>query len=437
MPNGIKIIGAQNTELPVVTLSLSIPGGHLAQANDTAKIGLSGMVASMLTEDSKKYTAEQMAVELQKLGSSINVMNGLNSITFNVQCLKKNVDKTLALLEEKVLNPNFTEESFDRLQKQAIEGFKRTKSEPATIASAVYSKLNYGSNNILGMSENGTENTIKNLTLKDVQQYYDNYLTSQGTKVVVVGDITQSEIEPKLAFLDKLPNKKISLTKPGGIPEITKTKIFLVDVPKAAQTEFRVGYVTGLKYDATGEYYRSGLMNFVLGGSFNSHLNMNLREDKGWTYGARSSFTGDEYTGNYTFSAGIRADATDSALIETMKEIRNYASGGIKEDELKFTKNAIGQNDALRYETGPQKAVFIKRILDYNLPGNFVQSQNKILADMSQKEVDALAKKWLVPDKMNILLVGDKAKILPGLQKLGYEIVELDVDGNKKDMYVK
>ena len=436
-PNGIKMIGTQNTELPTVTLSISIPGGHLAQATDTSKIGLAGMVADMLSEETKKYTAEQMSVELQKLGSTIGVSSDLNSMNFTVQCLKKNLDKTLALLEERILNPSFTAETFDRLQKQALEGFKRAKSQPATVASTVYDKLNAGSDNIWGMSPNGTEYTIKNLKLKDVQDYYDNYITSQGTKVVVVGDIIQSEIEPKLAFLNKLPNKKITLPKPGPTPVIDKTKIFLVDIPKAAQTEFRVGYVTGLKYDATGEYYKSSLMNYVLGGSFNSHLNMNLREDKGWTYGARSSFNGDEYNGTYTFSSGIRADATDSALIETMKDIKNYALTGITDDELQFTKNAIGQSDALRYETGIQKANFIRRILDYNLPGNYVEKQNKLLTAMTKAEINALAKKWLVADKMNILLVGDKAKILPGIQKLGYDIIELDVDGNKKDMHIK
>jgi zinc protease len=164
---------------------------------------------------------------------------------------------------------------------------------------------------------------------------------------------------------------------------------------------------------------------------------MNLREEKGWTYGARSGFSGDEYGGMFTFSSGIRADATDSALSETMKEITNYATTGITEDELNFTKNAIGQRDALLYETGQQKAGFIGRILQYDLPGDFVQKQNKILSAMTKKDIDKLAKKWLVYNKMNILLVGDKAKILPGLQKMGYEISELDVDGNKKDAYVK
>lgn len=437
LENGIKMIGTMNTELPTVTLSISIPGGHLAQANDTAKIGLAGMVASMMGEDTKNYSAEQLSVELQKLGSSISFSNDLKSINVNVQCLKKNLDQTIDLLQERMFNPKFTAESFDRLQKQAMEGFKQSKSQPATIATQVYNKLNYGPYHILGMSDNGTEYTIKNMTLADVQKYYNNYMTSHGTKVVVVGDITENEIVPKLAFLNKLPNKKVRLPKPEAVPAIDKTKIFLVDIPKGAQTEFRVGYVTGLKYDATGDYYKAGLMNFALGGSFNSRLNMNLREEKGWTYGARSSFSGDEYSGSYTFSSGIRADATDSALKETLRDMHEYAEKGITDEELVFTKNAIGQRDALQYETGVQKAGFIRRILDYNLPGNFVQQQNKILAAMTKKDMAALSKKWLLMDKMNILLVGDKAKILPGIQKLGYDIVELDVEGNKKDMHFK
>jgi zinc protease len=190
-----------------------------------------------------------------------------------------------------------------------------------------------------------------------------------------------------------------------------------------------VGYATGLKYDATGEFYKAGLMNYALGGGFNGRLNLNLREDKGWTYGARSGFDGGLYTGDFTFSSGIRADATDSALSEVMRELRDYSENGITEDELVFMKNAIGQRDALQYETGFQKAGFISRILDYNLPANYIEQQNKILKNITKKEIDALAKKWIDPSKLNVLLVGDKVKILPGIQKMGYEIVELDVNG--------
>ena len=313
-----------------------------------------------------------------------------------------------------------------------MESFKQAKSQPATIASNVYNKINYGADNILGMSDNGTENTVRNLSLADVQNYYDNYMTSDGAKIVIVGDITEVEILPKLAFLNKLPNKKIQLPVPAAVAPIATTVIYLVDVPRAAQTEFRVGKVVNMPYDLTGEYYKADLMNYVLGANFNSRLNLNLREDKGWTYGARASFSGDKYSVSYTFSSGIRADVTDSALTEVLKEINNYAASGITNEEINFMKSAIGQKDALQYETPGQKSGFVAKLLEYNLEGNYIDAQNAILKSINKSEIDALAKKWLQTDKMNILLVGDKAKILPGLQKFGYEIIELDADGNRK-----
>ncbi|HEX6193354.1 MAG TPA: pitrilysin family protein [Chitinophagaceae bacterium] len=432
LANGVKMIGTESTEIPTVTLTITIPGGHLLQANDTAHIGLADMFADMMNEDTKNYTAEKMAVELQKLGSSVNVSSNIDGITFVVQSLKKNIDKTLALVEERMLNPKFTEAAFNRIQNQNLESFKQAKADPASVANTVFAKVNYGPNNILGMSEAGTEYTMKNMKLQDIENYYKNYITSKGTKVVVVGDIKQEEIVSKLAFLNKLPNKKVELPNVNATPPpIDKTKVFLVDIPKAAQSQFRVGYPTGLKYDATGEYYRARLVNYPLGGDFNSRLNLNLREDKGWTYGARSTFSADEHSGEFAFSSGIRADATDSALVEVMKELNNFKNNGISEPELQFMKNSLGQRDALSYETGFQKAGFIGRILDYNLPANYVEQQNKILANLTKEQVDATAKKVLDPAKMNILLVGDKVKIIDGVKKLGYEIVELDVDGNK------
>ncbi len=432
MPNGVKMIGSETNEIPTVTITITVPGGHLLQANDTAKIGLASMFSSMMNEDTKNYSAEQMGVELQKLGSNVSVGSNFDGISFNIQTLKKNLDKTMELVQERMFNPKFTEAAFSRIQKQRLQGFKQTKADPAAVADMVFAKMNYGPNSILSMSEDGTEYTIGNLKLKDVENYYSNFMTSQGVKVVIVGDVKQEEVLPKLAFLNKLPNKKLELPKVNGLASvIDKSKVYMVDIPKAAQSQFRVGYATGLKYDATGDYYKSRLMNYGLGGDFNSRLNLNLREDKGWTYGARSSFTADEYTGDFEFSSGIRADATDSALVEVMKELKNYSENGITDTELSFMKNSLGQRDALLYETGFQKAGFIGRILDYNLPANYVDQQNKILANLTKKEINAVAKKMLSPDKMNILLVGDKAKILPGVKKLGYEIIELDADGKK------
>ncbi|HEY1112755.1 MAG TPA: pitrilysin family protein [Chitinophagaceae bacterium] len=431
LPNGAKLIAAQNTEVPTVNFTLSIPGGHLASAGDLSKAGLASFFADMMAEDTKNRTAEQIAVELQKLGSTLSVTSDVDGVTYRVQALKKNFGPTMTILADRLLNPKFTEEAFNRLKTQAMESFKIQKSQPAAIADAVFAKLNYGAAHILGLPQEGTEETVKNITLKDIEAYYKNYMTTQGAKIVVVGDITQAELLPRLAFLDKLPKKKVTLPVVNPVPAVDKTKVYLVDVPKAAQSEFRVGYATGLKYDAAGDYYKASVVNYPLGGSFLSRLNQNLRETKGWTYGARSGFSGDQYSGDFAFSSGIKASVTDSALAEVMREFTDYSKNGPKAEEVEFVKSAIAQRDALRYETGAQKAAFISTILEYNLSPNFVEQQAKILQGMTGEQMKAITSRYLRPEKINILLVGDKASIEPGVRKLGYEIVELDSNGNK------
>jgi zinc protease len=165
--------------------------------------------------------------------------------------------------------------------------------------------VNYGENHILGISQGGTEETIKNISLQDIQNYYNSYMTSQDAKVVIVGDVKEAEILPKLAFLNKLPKKKITLPKVNPAPPVDKTKVYLVDVPKSAQSEFRIGYTTGMKYDPLGDHYKAQLANYALGGNFNSRLNLNLREDKGWTYGASSGFSADKYSAVHSSSAPV------------------------------------------------------------------------------------------------------------------------------------
>ncbi len=431
LSNGVRMIGTENNEIPVVTLSISFPGGHLMQAKDTARTGLASIFSSMMNEDTKNYSAEQFTRELRLLGGSINVSSSTDEISISMQCLKKNLLPSLKLLEERILNPRFTQETFSRIQRQRLEGFKQTLSDPAAVASTVFARLNYGSEHILGRSESGTEQTIRNLSVQDVENYYKKILNSQGVRVVVAGDVKKAEMEKGLTFLNKLPNRKSDLPQVDGKGKTpNQTIIYLVDIPKAAQTQFRVGYVTGIPFDAIGTHYRSRLLNYPLGGDFNSRLNLNLREDKGWTYGARSSFNSDAISGRFEFSAGIKADATDSALSEVMYEITRYRNSGITEAELLFMKKSLGQRDALQYETNMQKAGFIGRMLQYNLPADYTEKQNKIVAGLTKHEVDDLAKRLLNPEKMNILLVGDKEKIYETVKKLGYPVVELDVQGN-------
>ncbi|MEQ9405332.1 MAG: pitrilysin family protein [Cyclobacteriaceae bacterium] len=428
--NGIKMIGTKTDEIPTVAIQLTINGGHKMDANDPTKSGLASLTASMMNESTENYTSEEIAEELQKLGSSIGIFAGNTSTTISVQTLKKNVAATLALMEEKLLRPKFTQEDFDRVKKQQLESVKAQEKQPTSIANVAYSRLLYGDNHILSVPAIGIEESVEKITLDDVKAFYKENYSPTISELVVVGDIEKKEILSQLGFLDGWIETSVTVPKLPEPQPVDETKIYLVDKEKAPQSEIRIGYVTDMEYDVTGEYYKSTLMNYTLGGAFNSRINLNLREDKGYTYGARSFFNSNDDPGPYTASAGVRGDATDSAVYEFMSEITAYRDRGITQEELAFMKNSIGQRDARNYEAPWQKTGFLGRIVHYDLDKNFVEEQNKIINSITKSELDGLAKKYLPAEKMNILVVGDKATVKPGLERLGYEIIELDAKGN-------
>lgn len=426
--NNIKVIGAQSNEVPVVNILLSFKGGKMV--DQPGKTGTANLFAAMMNEDTKNYTSEAFNMALEQLGSSINVSAGEDDITVQVRTLSKNLDKTLALLQERLMRPQFTEEDFIRNKKRTTESVKSALNQPAYVASVVYNTLLLGPENPLGKTTTGTEATIANIQLKDVQNYYTNRFSKINAEAVVVGDVSEKEILAKLAFLTQLPDIETMMPILPEAPKVEKTKVYFVNVPGAAQTEFRVGYVSNLKYDAIGDFYRSNVMNYPLGGAFNSRLNLYLREDKGWTYGARSNFDGDKYTGDYSFSAGIKASATDSALTDILRIIDEYKTKGVSAEELAFTQNSMTQSEARKYETGFQKAGFLNNILTYNLPADYTMKQNAILKGLTVADVSNLAKSYLPSnDKLVVLLVGDKATLADKIKAKGFEIVELDKEG--------
>ena len=431
LSNGARVIGTHNEEVPIVTMTVSMPGGHLAVANDLSKAGLADLFTDMMMEDTKRHSAEYLSDELQKLGSAVSIYFTTDRVVFSVSAIKKNLDAVLKILEERMMEPAFTEASFTRVKKQAIESARAQKGSSSTVASQVFAKLNYGPNHILGVPESGTEQTLQSISLQDIKNYYQHYISSMDAKVVVVGDVTEGEVMPRLSFLNRLPRKKISLAAIPPAAPVAKTKIYLVDMPKGAQTDFRIGYATGLTYDPLGNSYKATLSNFPLGGGFNSRLNLNLREDKGWTYGAGSAFESNPWGGHYLFGSSIKGDATDSALVEIMKEMNSYVQNGVTDKELEFMKTAIAQGEARSYETGMQKAQFIGRILDYNLPANYMEQQKKLLQNMTASQLNQITRTYIRPDQINIILAGDKTKILDKVKKLGYEVVEVDTNGDQ------
>ena len=427
-PNGMKAIGMKNDEVPTINISISMEIGH--RSDELSKAGLSYLTAAIMNESTKMHTAEQISDMLSILGSTVDMDADDEEITMTISSLTKNLDATLKIADEILFQPKFDAEDFTRLKDEQLNTINNQATQPVVIANNVYRKFLYGKSHIMSTPVVGTKESVSSLTLDDVTNFYSKNFSPSVAKIIVAGDVSKESVLPKLAFLKNWQAKEVKKTEQPAIPSIDKTRIYFVNKDKAPQSEVRIGYIA-LPFDAMGEYYRTTLANFVLGGAFNSRININLRETKGWTYGARSFYSGTKYAGPYTASGGIKGDATDSSIVEFMKEIKLYAESGIKEDELVFTKNSIGQQDALNYETNRQKAGFIKRILDYNLTKNFVDKQQTILKNISKAEIDAIAKKNLPYNNMVIVVVGDRTKLFDRIKALGYDVVELDADGNQ------
>lgn len=424
--NGLRMIAAQDNDLPTVSMLISFPAGHSRETKE--KSGVANLLSDVLNESTENYTSEEMTAELEKIGSSIRVYTDREEIAVVVFSLKKNLARTMELLEEKILHPKFSEEEFETLKGQTIAGIENNETRASSIASNVFNKLLYGEH-IFSVPVSGTKESVQGITLEDVKEFYKNNITPSGAKLVVVGKVNKEEVDKSVSFLTSMKGAEISKIEYPELPKVDKTKIYFVDKEGAPQSEIRIGYLA-LPYDSDGEFYRAQLMNYPLGGNFNSRININLREKKGYTYGARSSFSGTDFIGPFSASAGVKAEKTDSSLMEFFSEMSLYKASGVTPEELKFTKNSLGQRDALKYETPFQKAGFLQTILDYNLEKDFIEKQSQILANITKNDIDGLAKRYLPLDKMIVVVVGDKESNWDKVAKLGYEMVELDIDGN-------
>jgi len=425
--NGIPVLGALNNEVPTTTVSVRIKTGQMHEPMD--KLGLAAMTAAMLGEATTESTAEELSNRLDKLGSAVTFNSGDTFTTMRIRSLSKNLDETVAIAMEKLLKPKFDEADFKRNQANTLQGIRQAKKQPAQTASEIFNKVMYGTDNNFAFSNAGTEETAQNITIEDVKAFYDTHYSPKIASIIAVSDLGESALTKALAPLKDWEGGDVPAVKANPFPELEAKTIYFVDQPGAPQSEIRIGK-RALPFDATGEYYKSGIMNFMLGGAFNSRINLNLREDKGYTYGARSFFNGDETRGWYRAGAGVRADSTAASIKEFVSEISKYHSQGVTPEELEFTKSAMGQRDARAYETPGQKLGFLGRMMTYDLKPSFVDDQADILQGMSKADVDALASKHLNLDDMIMVVVGDKAKYMDEVKALGYPVVEIDANGN-------
>jgi zinc protease len=428
--NGIRVIGSESDELPKLVLSLKFPGGINLDAANQDKLGTASLLSDLLNASTENFTEEQMANELDKLGSRISISAGQEFFYIQVSTLTRNFDATMALLEEKLMRPAFNIEEFNRYKNETIESAKSSTKQTSSIAEMVYNKLIYGENNLLGVPNTELISTVPNIGIDDIRTMYTEKFGPNNAEIVAVGNLDRETIIKGLDFLNDW-NKGSDLNYSlQDTPSYSGTPLYFVHHPGAAQSEIRVGYLSDLQYSATGEFFQRGLMNFILGGAFNSRINLNLREEKGLTYGARSRFEGDKQARPFTVSTSVKSQGTGTAVKEIMKEIQTIQTQQISEDELQFLKQAVGQRDALNYESNGQKASILGRMLHFNIAPDFVDKQKSELAAITQNRILELAQTHLPTEKMFILVVGNKNNVLFQLKNLDFDVIELDREGN-------
>jgi zinc protease len=402
-------------------LLLSIEGGPLLDPKE--KAGTAALTAAMLSEGTLKQSGEAFALALNKLGSRISARANGRYTELALSSLSRNLDATLLLLQEMLLQPRFAEEDFNRLKQQTLQALAQAANEPSRLAFQGQLQILYGDQRI-GLPDGGTLATVQGITLADVKRFYQENYSPKVAQIVVVGSLDKAAWLPKLTWLNDWQGAPVSFSDYQAYPDHSTSKIYLVDVPGAAQSALRV-IRRAMPYDATGDYFKAGLMNFPLGGAFNSRINMNLREEKGYTYGARSGFSGGKTLGRFSVSTDVRKDVTGDALTEILNELANYQEQGIDAGELHFLRQAVSQSEALSYETPSQKAGFLQLMQNYQLPPSFAIRQGEIVATIDKPSLDKLAQQWLDPKDMQILVVGDAKAILPQLIPLGLPIETL------------
>jgi len=422
--NGIQIYGITHSELPIVQFSIVLKGGMMLDAPE--KIGVAYLTARLMNEGTKTKTPVEIREAIEDLGATLSFSGGEESITLSGSCLASKLNETVALAREMLFEPRWDAKEFDLAKSQTIEQLKRTETTPTAIATSVFDKLVYGAENILANQAMGTQKSIEAITIEDLKDYYAKYFSSSVAKIMIVGDIAKEQGVKLFSGLTgwkavdvKFPEVKIaSTTKPG---------VYFVDVPKARQSVVNAGHLA-LRY-ADPDYYKAIVMNHKLGGDFSGILNMILRETKSFTYGARSAFSGTEYPGTFKASTQVQTNATFETVQIIRDEVAKFRSG-ISEEDLNQVKSTLIKSNTGRFETLQQLAGMLQPVVSYGVPFDYISQREAVVQKMTAQEAKELAQKYLQPEKMIYLIVGDKATQFDKLKDIGLgNPVLLDKDG--------
>lgn len=424
LSNGIALLGTSEHNNPTTTLRLRMPGGALSESPE--HYGIAKLTAAMLKQSSQARSASALTDRLEELGASISFSAGLSDQIIEVRSLSENLEEVLGLLEDQLLRPAFDEQEFQREQARYLQSIEQRFNQSQWLASVMAQTLTFGQDSRLGSSSYGTRESIANITLEDVKAFWQQHYQPRPSQMVAVTNLSAEQLQDKLKpLVAKWQGESASagrLSQQGQ----AKPGIYLIDRPGAVQTALRITR-PALAYDATGDFFKANLMNFNFGGNFNSRINQNLREDKGYTYGVSSYFSGFEQGGSFVISSDIRRDATAAAISELLQELHSYMDSGPSEQELEYMRSAVTQQEALSYATPSQKASFLMLMQMYQLEPDFVEQQQLITNSISSEELQALAARFFSPEEMCIVVVGDKRALLPDLERLGLPVQEVEL----------
>ncbi len=430
LSNGMKIFLANRKTVPVVNLTLIFDAGY--SADQFALPGTASMVSTMLDEGTKTRNSLEISDELSMLGAQLSAYSDLDMSYVNLNSLKSNLDKSLDIFADVVLHPEFPEKELKRLKQQRIAQIKREKATPIQMGLRVFPKFLFGEGHAYSypFTGSGYEKTVKKITRDDLIKFHRTWYKPNNAYLVVVGDITMDELKNKIENLfgdwegGKVPKKNIAFVK-----NKTKPVVYLLDKPAAQQSIIFAGEIYPPKADK--DNIAIEIMNDILGGTFTSRINMNLREDKHWSYGSRSLILSAKAQRPFIVFALVQTDKTKESMQEVYKEVSQYVSTKpATEEELKKIKLNKTLSLPGKWETIRSVSGSLSEIVRFNFPLDYYEKYPSMIKGLNLEQIRKAAKRVLKPNSLVWVVVGDKEKIGKGLNELGYEIKYIDVDGN-------
>jgi zinc protease len=430
LSNGLEVLIVEQHEVPVVNMNLVLRTGGAADPQNRA--GLASLTAALIDEGTKTRSALDISNQLAAIGARLGTGSDFDYTSMNLLTLSKHMDRALEIYSDVVTSPSFPENELELQRKSRLATLMQRRDDASAIAGNVYSSLLYGRNHPYGHPGMGDEESVSAATGDDIRRFYETYYRPNNAALIVAGDVTPATLMPKLerAFAD---------WKRGEVPAVTiamppareKAAVYIVDKPGAAQSVLMIGQVGQPR--STPDYFPLLVMNTMLGGQFTSRVNMNLREEKGYTYGARTSFDYRRSAGPFMATAGVQTAVTKESVFEFLKELRGIrGERPVTPAELEFSKQAIIRGFPRTFETPEQMANRLTDLVLYNLPDDYFNNYIARVRAVTVDDVNRVANRYLDPSRMAILVVGDRKVIEPGLRSLtdvGQTITFVDTEG--------